>query len=48
MNGRNGSFHPYAGLTRGQALMILMKIADGEQTAGDPYYMPYIYRANEL
>jgi hypothetical protein len=48
MNGRNGSFHPYAGLTRGQALMILMKIVDGTQPSGTPYYMPYVYRANEL
>ena len=48
MNGRNGSFHPYAGLTRGQALMVLMKIVDGNQPSGTPYYMPYAYRANEL
>jgi len=33
MNGRNGSFHPYAGLTKGQALMVLIKIAIGEQEA---------------
>ncbi len=48
MNGRNGSFHPYAGLTRGQALMVLMKIVDGNQPSGTAYYMPYAYRANEL
>jgi|GEM_PF-5672926 len=48
MHGRKGSFHPYTGLTRGQALMVLIKIVVGEQSPTHPYYLSYADKAHEL